>query len=199
MEADIVARHGTSTTSGKKLDHVFQGLKPTRWAELRPPTSHHIDPAELVALLSEIKNLPKMLVDTLDMLREEVGDFVVANMHTPQVHCGFNSKPVQPVDVSQLEQLVWQAHQKLDGLYRSFEPTCTPALAYRSVIIDVRAQLKSFLLDMKTRQIDEGLNAIEKPAFLAGCITLENYLGQTVQRVEGVRIEVGEGDASLDD
>lgn len=44
---------------------------------------------------------------------------------------------------------------------------------------------------MKTKQIDEGLNTLEKPAFLAGCISLENFLGQTIQRVEGVRMEVG--------
>jgi hypothetical protein len=195
MEADIVARRGTSTDSVSNIDPVFQRPKPTAWAELRPPTPHRIDPAEIVALLSERRNLPKMLVDTLDELREEVGDFVVKNMHTPQVHYGFNSKPVPPVDVSQLEQLVWQAHEKLESVYRSFEPTRAPALAFRSIIIDVRSQLKGFLLDMKTRQIDEGLNAIEKPAFLAGCITLENYLGQTVQRVEGVRIEVGQGES----
>lgn len=161
------------------------------WGELRPPTPHRIDPAEIVALLSERKSLPKIFVDTLDTLREEVGDFVVNNMHTPQVHYGFNAKPVQPVDVSPLESLVWQTHEKLESLYRSIEPTDPPALAYRSIIIDVKSQLKGFLLDMKTKQIDEGLNTLEKPAFLAGCISLENFLGQTIQRVEGVRMEVG--------
>lgn len=196
METDVVARRGGATATVNEMNQVFRGLKPTVWPDLRPPTPHRIDPAEIVALLSERKNLPKMLVDTLDNLREEVGDFVVQNMHTPQVHYGFNSKPVQPVDVSPLEQRVWQAHEKLESLYRSLEPTTPSALAYRSVIIDVRAQLKGFLLDMKTKQIDEGLNSIEKPAFLAGCITLENYLGQTVQRVEGVRIEVGAGEES---
>lgn len=195
MDADIVARRGDTTAPVNQNDPLLGGLKRTRWAELRPPIPHRVDPAEIVALLSERKHLPKMLVDTVDALREEVGDFVVKNMHTPQVHYGFNSKPVPPVDVAPLERLVWRAHEKLDGIYRSFEPTSAPALAYRSVIIDVRSQLKGFLLDMKTKQIDEGLNSIEKPAFLAGCITLENYLGQTVQRVEGVRIEVGEGES----
>jgi hypothetical protein len=145
-----------------------------------------------VALLSERRSLPQLLVETLDRVREEVGDFVVNNMHTPQVHYGFNAKSVQPVDVSPLEHLLWQTHEKLESLYRSLEPTEPSALLYRSIIIDVKSQLKAFLLNMKTKQIDEGLNTLEKPAFLVGCISLENFLGHTVQRVEGVGMGVGE-------
>jgi hypothetical protein len=81
----------------------------------------------------------------------------------------------------------------LDTLYQSVEPTDPVALAYRSIIIDVRSHLKSFLLELSTKNIDQGLNPLEKPALLASCISLENYLGQTVQRVEGVRLE-GEGE-----
>ena len=44
---------------------------------------------------------------------------------------------------------------------------------------------------MKTNRLDEGLNALEKPAFLGACIALEGYLGQTIQRAAGLRIEGG--------
>ena len=57
--------------------------------------------------------------------------------------------------------------------------------------MDVQVQLKSFLLQMKTNRLDEGLNALEKPAFLGACIALEGYLGQTIQRAAGLRIEGG--------
>lgn len=132
------------------------------------------------------------MVERLEDLRELVGDFVVKNMNTPQPHFGFNAKPVEPVDVSGLERALWETHNQLEDLYRAFDPTDSPSLAYRSVIVDVKAQLKTFLLHMKTDQLDEGLGTLEKPAFLGACITLESYLGQTVQKAEGVRGAVRE-------
>jgi hypothetical protein len=55
----------------------------------------------------------------------------------------------------------------------------------------VKVQLKSFLLQMRTNGLDEGLNALEKPAFLGACIVLEGNLGHAIQRTAGLRIEGG--------
>ncbi len=86
------------------------------------PLDNQIDPAEIVALLTEgADRLPALMVKGLEDLREIVGDFVVKNMNTPQPHYGFNAKPVAPVDVSGLEKALWGAHTKLEELYRSFD------------------------------------------------------------------------------
>jgi|LauGreDrversion4_2_1035121.scaffolds.fasta_scaffold103530_2 hypothetical protein len=39
--------------------------------------------------------------------------------------------------------------------------------------------------------VNLGQNEFERPAFISECIAFENYLGQTVQSVEGVRMQVG--------
>ena len=89
--------------------------------DLFRPLGHHIDPAEIVALLSEgADRLPSVMVQGLDELWQFVGDFVVKNMNTPQPHYGFNAKPVAPVDVSGLQKALWGTHTKLEDLYRSF-------------------------------------------------------------------------------
>jgi hypothetical protein len=137
------------------------------------------------------------MVERLEGLREYVGDFVVKNMNTPQPQLGFNTEAVEPITVKELEQELWGSHNKLEELYRSFEPTEQSSLAYRALIVDIKAQLKTFLLNMKTNQLDDGLGAVEKPAFLGACIHLENYVGQTIQKVEGVRVAVKEDVASL--
>jgi hypothetical protein len=192
MKADAVALRGDRAAPSIGIDQVFRGITTTLLTDVSLPTSRRDDPAELIALLSERRTLPVSLVDTLDTLREQAGDFVVASLDTPKPTCGFTAKPVEPLDVTELRQLVWRTHDTLDTLYQSFEPTDPVALAYRSIIIDVRSHLKSFLLELSTKNIDQGLNPLEKPAFLASCISLENYLGQTVQRVEGVRLEAEE-------
>lgn len=194
MHADTTARRNESTTPEHNRDLAGRMANPGVFKDLFRPLPSRIDPAEIVALLTEgADRLPALMVERLEHLRELVGDFVVRNMNTPQPHYGFNAKPVEPVDVSGLEKELWGTHTKLEDLYRSFDPSEAPSLAYRGVIVDVKAQLKSFLLQMKTNQLDEGLNALEKPAFLGACITLEGYLGHAIQKVEGVRVAVREG------
>lgn len=192
MHADTTARRSGSSDQPLQRNPVGRMPGSQLVNDLFRPLGHRIDPAEIVALLTEgADKLPALMVKGLEDLRELVGDFVVKNMNTPQPHYGFNAKPVEPVDVSGLEKALWGAHSQLEDLYRTFDPSEASSLAYRGVIVDVKAQLTSFLLQMKTHGLDEGLNALEKPAFLGACISLEAYLGQTIQRAEGIRIEQG--------
>jgi hypothetical protein len=138
------------------------------------------------------------MVKVLEGGRTLVGDFVVENMRTPHAHYGFGAKPVPAVDVSHLSTALWKMHNKLEKLYRSFDPSDSPSRAYRGHIVDIQAHVKTFLLNMKTNGLEEGLNALEKPAFLGACISLENYLGHAVQKIEGVRGAVREGMAALE-
>lgn len=194
MHADTTARVNGPEVAEHNRIGLRQGHRPHVMTDLFQPLPHRLDPAEIVALLTEGADLlPAQMVKGLEELRELVGDFVVKNMNTPQPHYGFAAKPIEPVNVSALEKALWGAHTQLEGLYRAFDPSEAPSLAYRGVIVDVKSQIKGFLLNMKTNRLDEGLNALEKPAFLGACIGLENYLGHAIQKVEGVRGAVREG------
>lgn len=191
MPVDTVALRGPNRSGDVGIEEVIRGVADTILTDGRFSREPRIDPAEIAALLSERGVLPQNLVQTIDSLREEIGEFIVSNLNTPQTSFGFNTKPADPIEVGPIEELVWQTHDKLDALYRTLQPTDPVALAYRSLIVDVRAQLKSFLLGLSTKKVDQGLNEFERPAFISECIAFENYLGQTVQSVEGVRMQVG--------
>ena len=102
--------HSAATIPSRQLHH-----------DLFRPLGHHIDPADIVALLTEgAGRLPALMEKGLDELWQFVGDFVVKNMNTPQPHYGFNAKPVAPVNVSGLQKALWGTLTKLEDLYRSF-------------------------------------------------------------------------------
>ena len=195
MKFETVALRGSRAASSSDLEHILKGAATTLATDLRFPLHVVGDSAERVAVLSERRTLPQSLVGALSYLEGAIGDFVVAHVRTPQPTCGFTTKPVEPVNVSNVEGLVWETHKRLDTIYQSFEPTDHAALSYRSIVVDVRSRLKRFLLEVNMKDTEHGLSALERPAFLADCIALENYLGQIVQKVEGVRLEIegGEG------
>ena len=123
MHADTTTRRAGSHDQPHHLQSAATMPSLQLLDDLFRPLGHHIDPAEIVALLSEgADRLPSVMVRGLDELRELVGDFVVKNMNTPQPHYGFNAKPVAPVDVCGLEKALWGTHTKLEDLYRSFAP-----------------------------------------------------------------------------
>jgi hypothetical protein len=123
MVGQPVAFRGTDRSQDGGIEALLRGAAGTILTDGRLSREPRIDPSEIIALLSERRAVPQAFVASLDLLREEIGKFIVSNLKTPQMGFGFNAKPSAPVEVTPIQEMVWKTHDKLDALYKNLQPT----------------------------------------------------------------------------
>ena len=120
MPVDTVALRGTNWSAAVGIEDAIRGVAGTILTDGRFSREPRIDPAEIIALPPERRGLPKNLAQTIDSLREEIGEFIVSNLNTPQTGFGFNTKPADPLEMGPIQEMVWRTRSKISHLSGEF-------------------------------------------------------------------------------
>lgn len=131
------------------------------------------------------------IAECLKSLRGDLREFVKVNNREPEAF-GLGMRGGEPLDCSAIMRRVGESVTRLEMMSEDRGSLSPLALAQRSVVPQVTAVLEEFLVDLTSTTKRGEVNQSEIVPVLKACINLSRVLGEVVQALATMKMELAE-------